>query len=384
MPWKTVKPMDQKVQMISDWLTERYSKAEIGKKYCISRPIVYKWLKRYNEKGVNGLYNQKREPKHKPHKTSEEIIDKIIEYKINNHKRGPKKIHKQLEKKYPEIRWPSPSTIGYWLKKHDLVRARKRCKRIAPYSEPFIHCKNANDVWSADYKGQFDTHDKRACYPLTISDNYSRYLIACTGLEGPRHKETQEVFKEAFRKYGLPRAIRTDNGTPFSGRSISGLSKLSVWWIELGILPERIEKGCPQQNGRHERMHRTLKYEILDTKAKDITEQQKRFDFFRDDYNYNRPHEALGQHTPSQYHEESKRCYVETIKRPEYDSNYHVRKVRNKGEILFNGKRYFLTNLLKHKEIGLKQVNTDRWDIYYYAFPIGILNMRKNKIFNRV
>jgi transposase InsO family protein len=384
MPWKTVKPMDQKIQIISDWLSEQYCKIDLSKKYCISRPTVDKWINRYLKIGLDGLKDLKREPKNKHQKTPEQIIQRIIEFKTNNYKRGPKKIYSQLTKEQPKIKWPSPSTIGYWLKKHGLTIPRKRFKRVAPYNEPFIHCKEPNDVWSADYKGQFLTKDKYQCYPLTISDNYSRYLIKCQGLRGPRHNETREVFKRAFREKGLPKAIRTDNGTPFSTPSISGLSRLSIWWIELGIIPERIEKGCPQQNGRHERMHRTLKYETLDRKAKNIKEQQKQFDLFQEDYNYHRPHEALGQRTPSDYYQGSQRPYVETPKKPDYGAEFNIRKVRNKGEILFEGRRLFLTNLLSHKYVGLKQISDECWDIYYYACPIAVLSLRKNKIFSKV
>ena len=263
------------------------------------------------------------------------------------------------------------------------MNPRKKRKRVAPYSDPFINCQSPNEVWSVDYKGQFHTRNSRVCYPLTISDNFSRYIIKCQGLPGPRYRETRKVFEQAFREYGLPDAIRSDNGTPFASKSVAGLSRLSIWWIQLGIIPERIEKGCPQQNGRHERMHRTLKYETLDTKAKNMKEQQERFDLFQIDYNNYRPHEALDQKTPSDYYQKSNRPYVKKPQKPVYDYDFTIRQVRNNGEIRFKGQMYFLTNLLDDQPVGLKQIDEDNWDIYYHFYPIAILNLRKNQIFNK-
>jgi len=245
-----------------------------------------------------------------------------------------------------------------------------------------LKCEKPNDVWSIDYKGQFFTKDNRVCYPLTISDNFSRYLFKCQGLPGPRYKETKKILTEAFREYGLPYALRSDNGTPFASTSIAGLSRLSIWLIQHSVIPERIEKGCPQQNGRHERMHRTLKYESLDNIAKNLKEQQKSFDFFLYDYNYERPHESLNQKTPSEVYRKSLRIYKEQILKPEYDCGHIVQQVHIHGDIRFNGQRYFLTELLRGQQVGLKQVDEDSWNIFYYFYPIATLNLRKNKIFN--
>lgn len=218
------------------------------------------------------------------------------------------------------------------------------------------------------------------CYPLTISDNYSRYLFRCQGLAGPRYEPTRTVFEAVFNEYGLPDAIRVDNGTPFAGKCLGGLSRLSVWWIQLGIIPERIKKGCPQQNGRHERMHRTLKEETLDTVALNMKEQQERFDLFRIDYNNYRPHEALKQETPSSHYKKSTRLYVEKPVMPDYDFDYTVRYVRHNGEIKFKGNKYYLTELLTGQPVGLKEINEAQWEIYYSFQPIGILDLRKSEI----
>lgn len=383
MPWKRTDPMDQKVQLIADWQSQNFSKTDLSKKYAISRKTVGKWISRYQKEGIDGLKDKSKEPIHKPHSTSNEIVERIINHKLKHPKRGPKKVYYQLKKKHPEIKWPVPSTIGYWLKKHGLVVPRRRRRLVPPYNEPFLECQLPNEVWSIDYKGQFSTRDEIMCYPLTITDNYSRYLIKCKGLKGPRYRDTRNELEQSFRQYGLPDAIRSDNGNPFSSNSIAGLSRLSIWWIQLGIIPERIKKGCPQENGRHERMHRTLKYETLDTKANNMKEQQHRFDFFKEDFNNDRPHEALDQNVPKDYYQRSNRPYVEKPKKPDYDYDFDVRQVRNNGEIRFKGQLYFLTNLLDDQPVGLKQIDDDNWDIYYSFFPIGTLNLRKNKIITK-
>jgi len=300
--------------------------------------------------------------------------------KYKYRKWGPKKIVALLENKDPNETWPAISTVGTWFKKYGLVKHRKYRKRVSPYEEPFLECKNPNDIWSADYKGQFRTKDSRVCYPLTISDNKSRYLFACEALRGPRYVESKRVFKHVFREYGLPLAIRIDNGIPFAGTGIAGLSRMAVWWIKLGIRPERIGKGKPQQNGRHERMHRTLKEEIKMELGKNLKDQQNKFDWFRMEYNEIRPHEAIGQKTPMQEYERSKRIYVEKPVIPEYDLSYKVRKVKDSGEIKFKGKFYYLSALLGKEHIGLQEIADGIWCVYFSFMPLGTLNLRHNKV----
>lgn len=383
MPWKEVKPMDQKIQLIADWKSQNFSKTDLSKKYNVSRKTVHKWINRYKKLSIDGLKEQSREPIYKPNSTKKHIIKKIVDCKIEHPKRGPNKIFHILVRKQPEIAWPTPSTIGYWLKKNNLVNPRKKIKRVPDYKNHFSECNSPNDVWSVDYKGQFYTRDKQICYPLTISDNFSRYLLECQSLSGPKFAETKSVFEKIFREYGIPKTIRSDNGTPFASKSVAGLSRLSIWFIQLGILPERIQKGCPQQNGRHERIHKTLKYETLDTVSKNMKEQQKRFDIFKTDYNFYRPHEALDNKTPSDFYKKSSLKYPSKIHKPIYDYGFEVRQVRNNGEIQFKGQYYFLTNLLDDEPVALKKVDENIWDIFYYFFPIASLNLRKNKIFSK-
>lgn len=380
MPWKITEPMDQKVQLIADWQRTQYSVTDLSKKYGISRKTVYKWCYRYEKAGIDGLKDQNRAPRYSPNKTNDAVIKLLIKEKLKNRNRGPVKIYHQLEKQYPGIKLPAPSTIAHWLKKNGLVKKRKIRKYVPPYTEPFITAKAPNRVWSADYKGQFYTSNKRVCYPLTISDNCSRYLLRCTALPGPRYRQTRDVFKRAFIEYGLPDAIRIDNGTPFAGRCVGALSRLSIWWIQLGIAPERIDKGAPYQNGRHERMHRTLKLEAINNKTSDLKEQQKLFDKFVYDYNNNRPHEALNNDVPAEHYSSSSRPYVEKPPAVEYDLGYTVRSVRYNGYFRFNGQLYYLTDLLHKQRVGLKEFADGQWKIYFSFYPIGILDLRKNRI----
>ena len=381
MPWIKTEPMNQKVQLIADSQRAYLSITDLSQKYGISRKTVYKWLDRYEEQGLDGLKEQSRAPKNSPNQILDNIVDLLIQEKLKNRKRGPKKVKKQLERQYPDIDWPAPSTIGEWFKKYGLVGKRKKRLRVPPYNEPFHECQTSNSVWSADYKGQFYTRDARVCYPLTISDNYSRYLLRCKGLPGPRYNETKTVFVSAFKEYGLPQAIKTDNGTPFAGRGIGGLSRLSLWLIQLGIVPERIDKGCPYQNGRHERMHRTLKEDAIgNPMAHNIHEQQKQFDWFRLDYNNHRPNEALDQETPSSYYQRSNREYIEKTVPPEYDYSFKVRRVRSNGEIKLNGRKYYLTALLAGHPVGLKEFDDGQWQLYYSFYPLGTIDLRKNII----
>ena len=372
--------MDQKIQLITDWQSEYFSITDLSQKYGLSRPTVYKWLERYEKSGIDGLKDQDRIPLLRPNQTKDHIIDLIVKEKLKNVNRGPRKIYYQLKKQYPDIDLPAPSTIGGYLKKFNLVDIRKKRKRVAPYTEPFVGCEKPNAVWSVDYKGQFYTKDRQVCYPLTVSDNYSRYLLKCHGLPGPRHNETKAVLEEAFKEYGLPDAIRSDNGVPFAGQSAGGLSRLSVWWIQLGIIPERINKGCPEQNGRHERMHRTLKLEAIKPVSENMAQQQIRFDRFSVDYNYGRPHEALNNDTPSSYYKKSMKLYRENPKIQDYDLHYTVRVVRSRGNIKFKGQQYYLSELLSGEPIGLKETSDGIWQIYYSFCAIATLNLKTNKI----
>jgi len=371
--------MDQKIRLIADWSEREHSVTRLSRKYQVSRKTVYKWVQRYYREGLDGLKDRSRAPMESPNKTPKDVIDILVEKKYRHRKWGPKKIIASLKNHYPMNHWPAPSTVGEWFKKLGLSKVRKIRKRVPPYSEPFKKCNLPNDIWSADYKGQFRVRDNKLCYPLTITDNKSRYILACEALNGPRYDETRAVFMSTFKRYGLPLAIRSDNGTPFAGSNVTGLSRLSMWWIKLGITPERIQKGEPQQNGRHERMHRTLKEETIMPKAMSLSEQQERFKQFQIEYNNDRPHEALGQNPPVTVYKKSNREYTERPLTLEYDPGFIVRSVWHKGMIRFKGNLYFLSDILNGERVGLKEIGDGRWQINFSFYPIGILNLRTKR-----
>jgi putative transposase len=380
MPWKVINRMDIKIQLVNDWNNGYFSVTDLSQKYGVSRPTIYKWLKRYKYWGIEGLKEQSRTPKKCPNRTSKKILELVIQEKLKNRKRGPRKVRAQLKRKHPELDLPAVSTIGYWLKKEGLVERRKKRLHVPPYTQPFGECDAPNDIWSIDYKGQFHMKNGHICYPLTLSDNFSRFLLGCPALEGPRYVPTRHCLELIFREYGLPRAIRCDNGTPFAGRSVGGLSRLMIWWILLGIIPERIGKGCPQENGRHERMHRTLKSDALNPIARHLKEQQKAFDIFRHDYNNDRPHESLNDQMPSDYYKKSNRPYVERPHPPDYGNDYLVRHVHHSGEIKFMGRKFYLTELLAGQPVGLREIADGLWQLQFSFYALGSIDLRKNKV----
>lgn len=379
MPWKVTNQMELKIQLINDW-NNGFIITDLSQKYGISRPTVYKWIGRHEQLGIEGLKEQSRAPKSCPHRTQKKILNLVIQEKLKNRKRGARKIRARLKRQHPDLKLPATSTIFYWLKKEGLVQERKKRRQVPAYTQPFGECHAPNDVWSIDYKGQFYMKNKHVCYPLTVSDNFSRFILGCNALAGPRYHPTRRYLEAIFREYGLPQAIRNDNGTPFAGRCIGGLSRLSIWFIQLGIIPQRIGKGCPQENGRHERMHRTLKSDALDKVARNLKEQQRLFDIFRHDFNNERPHEALNDLTPSDYYKKSHRPYVERLHPPEYGYDYTVRHVRPNGEIKFRGRRFYLTELLVGQPIGLKEIADDLWRIQFSFYVLGSVDLRKNLI----
>jgi len=380
MPWKVKEPMDERVRLIADWRSGNYSITELSVIYGVSRKAIYKWTTRYNEHGIDGLKEQSRAPLSHPNQTKAEVVQGLIKEKLDHGNWGPKKLLRHLQRSRPEVQWPSVCTVEKWFRMYGLVKERKRRKRVPPYSEPFLECDVPNKVWSADFKGQFRMGDSTWCYPLTLSDNMSRYLLMCRGVGSPCYGDTQKWFEWAFRKYGLPAAIRTDNGIPFSGRGITGLSRLSVWWIRLGIRPERIECGKPQQNGRHERMHRTLKEETATPAMSDMNQQQMRFEEFRREYNNERPHEALGMKTPSSVYEASSMRYPEKVLEPQYDEGVDVRRVRDGGEISFRGNYYFLSEVLSGERVGLTELYDGRHEVRFSFHPIGIIDLKEMKV----
>lgn len=378
MPWKETSAMDQRLQLLADWMSGDFTKSELSRMYDVSRPTVDKWLARYQAHGAAGLEEHSRAPHGHPNQTTDEVRERIVQEKLRRQCWGPKKVMDFLRREWPSAAWPADSTAGAILKRAGLVRARVRRRRVAPYTEPFGACLSPNQTWSADFKGDFALGNRRRCYPLTVSDNCSRYLLLCQALARPRYEAVRPWLEWAFREYGLPAAIRTDNGPPFASLALGGLSALAKWWIQLGIRPERIRPGKPAQNGRHERLHRTLKDAVPPHANLEV--QQGRYDAFRTEYNWERAHEALSRQTPGSVYAPSPRPYPLKLPPIEYEPGILVRRVRHNGEIRWKGTLIYVSEILATEPLGFKLLDTDTWEVRYSFHRLGTFNERTNTI----
>jgi transposase InsO family protein len=374
--------MDRRAEFVQAVKADLFSITELCAQYDISRKTGYKWLKRHDEGGVAGLADLSRAPLHCPHRTPDAIRDAICDLRRKRPSEGPITLLERLRVQKPEIanQLPAPSTAGDILRRASLVKARRRRAKVErPGSGP-IAAPAPNDVWSADFKGEFPTRDGLWCYPLTVSDAYSRYLLLCLALESTGHEGVIRAFDRLFSEVGLPEAIRTDNGCPFSSNAICGLSRLMVYWMKLGIIHQRITPGKPQQNGRHERMHRTLKEHTAMPPAQNHQSQQERFDTFRQDYNYERPHQALEKQRPASLWHAPTRTMPSKLPEPEYQGHMHVRLVSANGTIKFANREHFLTTVLEGESVALEEVKDGIWSILFYRCLLGRLDQRTGKL----
>ena len=367
MPWKASSVMEEKLRFILEYERDEQTMSELCASFGISRETGYVWLRRYWEQGATALVELNRGARRHPNQTPWEIEQLVLELRQAHMRWGPRKLKRVLERDQGGRRWPAVSTMGEMVKRAGLVVPRRKRRKTAPWSEPLAHADGCNRVWCADFKGWFRTGNGERIDPLTISDAYSRYLLRCQGVEKTDTARVQAVFEAAFREYGLPQAIRTDNGAPFATTALAGLSRLAVWGIKLGIVPERIAAGHPEQNGRHERMHRTLKQEVAMPAAPDRRAQQRELDRFGQEYNQVRPHEALGMQTPASVYVPSEREYPRQVAEPEYPETMLVRSVHSKGQFRWK-KRHdvFLSEVLWGERIGLLPID-DRWYTVYFA-----------------
>lgn len=377
MSWQTQSEQEERLKFIGEWLKSEISFSHLCLRYGVSRKTGYKWVHRYESEGLIGLEPRSHTRHYHPNLTSLEMQEKILSLKFRHPTWGPLKLREWLLRREDGV--PAASTIGELLQRHGLVKPRKRRRRVPGHTSPLSACDRANRVWSADYKGQFLVKDKY-CYPLTITDNYSRYLLLCEGLEGTRLEETKRGFERAFIEYGLPDKIRTDNGVPFASCGVGGLSQLSIWWLKLGILPERIDAGHPEQNGRHERMHRTLKEATASPARSSFRAQQRCFDEFREIYNRERPHEALNGDTPADVYQRSNREYTKTPEEIEYPEEMKIRRVRKNGDIKCFNNEYYLSGLLTGENVALEMIDDGKAIIYFSKLKLGIVDAREPKI----
>jgi len=348
--------------------------AELCRRFGISRKTGYKWLERYETSGPGGLEDKPPVARNRPHRLDDELADLFVLARKEHPTWGPKKLRAFVSAQRPELVVPASSTIGELLKNRGLIRPRRRRLRVPLHSSPLESSARPNGVWCPDVKGHFALGEGKRCHPLTITDEYSRYLLTCEGMYEPKNKPVRDHFERVFREFGVPERIRTDNGVPFATNAAGGLSPLSLWWIKLGIVPERIEPGKPEQNGRHERMHRTLKDEATKPACATMAEQQREFDRFRHEYNDLRPHEALQQKPPAKVYATSARAYPETLKSPEYGSDFIVRKTDEAGRLSRPGKLLLLYRPLAREPVGLREVDDARWEVFYGPVELGILD----------
>ena len=367
--------LEQRRQFVRDFESGHWSMSELCERYGVTRPTGYKWMARHRAGGDAGLTNRSRAPHQCPHRTNGDLEALILAAR-REYGWGAKKLLQVLRNRHPDRSWPARSTLNTILERHALLhKNRRRRKWTHPGAAP-IHTDAPNQVWPADFKGQVKTGDGQYCYPLTVTDHFSRALLVCRGLPSVKTADAKPVFRALFRSVGLPDAIRTDNGTPFASTGIHGLSGLNVWWMQLGIVHQRIPPSSPQENGTHERMHRELKRETTRPAANSLRAQQRRFDAFRRRYNDERPHEGIGDHTPASLWIPSCRAYPERVTPPLYPAHMEVRLVSTAGTFRLHTRQPLLTQALRNEYIALEEVADGIWNIVYYSTLLGRIDER--------
>ncbi len=378
MPWKECRPMDERLRFIAR-LLEGEKMAPLCREFGISRVTGYKIFNRYKECGLDALNDRSRRPYRQANKLPFQIERSILGIKSEHPSWGAPKIRDKLIRQYPMIKPPAISTVHAVLDRNGLVKRKKR-RRYKAEGTALVAAHDPNGLWCADYKGQFMLGNKQYCYPLTITDYRSRYLLACEGLESTRSEFAFSVFEQTFKEFGLPKAIRTDNGGPFaSANALFGLSKLSVWWLRLGIQIQRIKPGNPQQNGRHERMHLTLKKEATKPASFNFLQQQERFDQFIGVYNNERPHQALGGAYPGDVYTPSARVYEPP---PQPDYPFHDRSVRvtRCGRICFDKRKINLSTAFAGQTVGITEVADHIWMVSFMHYDLGFFDKETGRV----
>lgn len=369
--------MEERLQFVRDAQRDRFTMSELCARYGVSRRVGYKWLARYEAEGRAGLADRSHVPRHCPHKIPSAMAELLITERTAHPHWGARKLLAVLARQHPRTRtWPAASTVADLLARRGLVHKRHRRRQsvhpgvVRPVTDA------PNDLWTADFKGQFRTGNGEYCYPLTLADQHTRYLLACWGLLSTQTVTAKPIFERAFRMYGLPLAIRTDNGVPFATQAIHGLSYLNVWWMRLGILHQRSRPGCPQDNGAHERMHRTLKRQAIKPVRTNCAAQQKNFDAFRHEYNDERPHERLNQQTPGSRYQCSARAYPDRLPALEYPGHFVVKKITTGGTFRFQNQLLYLANAMVDQHIGLEETDDGIWAIHFNTVLLATFDER--------
>jgi putative transposase len=375
MPWTERTLMDDRLCFITACLRAEAPMSALCARFRISRKTGYKWLDRYKEEGAAGLTDQSRARHSQELSIDAEVAATILALREKRANWGPRKLLARLALDHPGRSWPAASTVGDLLRREGKSHPRTRVSREPGTAGPQIEPSAPNESWSADFKGWFRTGDGVRCEPLTVTDGHSRFILACQVVPKITAAEVQPILTRLFQAHGMPRALRTDNGSPFAHRlGLGGLATLSVWLLKLDIWPDRIAPGRPDQNGSHERMHRTLKQDNADPPATTLAEQQTRFDVWREDFNTNRPHEALGQRCPATLYEPSPRAFPAEIRTWEYPADHHARRVDVKGYIRWRDGGVYLTEALRGETVALARRDDGDWTIRFRGFDLATLD----------
>ena len=373
MPWQESCAVDERIRFISEHNSGSWTMTELCERHGISRKTGYKWLDRYRMEGPAGLAVRSSAPRVHGRATADHLVEAIEALRDQRPHWGPRKIVAKLIADQPEIRWPSASTVGEILKRAGKIEGRRFRRRAPPRLGQLTVPQHANHVWAVDHKGWVRLRDGSRAEPLTMTDGFSRFLISVTATGSTAYEEAKPLFERAFRDYGLPEVIRSDNGAPFASTGTTGLTMLSAWWITLGIRHERIDPGQPQQNGRHERFHLSL-LEAMRPAAANRADQNRRFVAFTRDYNEERPHQALGQQTPISVYTPSRRTMPKRLAEPDYPAEAAVRQVRSNGEIKWRGDLVHISSALAGETVAVEENEAGQWQVRFFEVPLGIID----------
>jgi transposase InsO family protein len=379
MPWQESEAVEQRMMFIAEYESGGGSFTALCLRYQVSRMTGYKWVERFEDEGVAGLWERSRAPQRVGHALSGKLVRLILEARAARPHWGPRKLLARLKVTHPKEPWCVVSTVGELLRRQGLIEPRVYRRRSAPRLEALEPYTQANTVWCTDFKGWFLLGNGQRCEPWTLSDGWSRYVLRIKALERQELKPVRRGFEGAFQEYGLPEVIRSDNGRPFAGLGFGGLSQLSVWWIKLGIRPERIRPGKPQENGRHERIHLTLK-ETSEPAEQTLSGQPRRFDAFRQEFNEERPHEALGDQPPAQVYQPSSRRYPKRIPTVEYEAGVLTKRVWQHGDISWRGERLFLSEALAGEDVAFEPLPDGLWLVRFGPMKLAKLDDPKRRI----
>jgi transposase InsO family protein len=379
MPWKGVTVSEQRQRFIEDYLLNYYCISELAERFSISRRTAHKWINRYRQHGQEGYQELSRRPHSCPWQTDKAIAAELVKLRKAHPRWGPRKLLDLMQRRDPKRKLPSVSTAARIIAREGLVKPRRRYRRAHPGCPKSVP-QGPNDIWAADYKGQFRLKNGEYCFPLTVSDLSSRFVLGVDAHPTISFEKSLAHFRALFQEFGLPSRIRTDNGTPFASNALARLSRLSVWFIRLDIYPELIEPGKPQQNAVHERMHRTLKQEATIPPSSSLPAQQRRFDRFRVEFNQQRPHEAIGMKRPAEVYQSSRRRMPEKIQPYDYPGHYLVRRVSGSGTIRISNNQFFVSNTLRGDYVGAEEVDDGIYDLYFRFYQLGRYHLRENKI----